>query len=89
MVSQPWCSGLGAAFIFGVIPLAVATGAGSEMRQVLGTAMFFGMLGVTGFGLLFTPLFYVVVRRAFGGRANAVSLKAGLVTQTAARPEHA
>ena len=51
------------AFIFGVIPLAVATGAGSEMRQVLGTAMFFGMLGVTFFGLLFTPMFYVMVRR--------------------------
>jgi HAE1 family hydrophobic/amphiphilic exporter-1 len=51
------------AFIFGVIPLALATGAGSEMRQVLGTAMFFGMLGVTFFGLLFTPMFYVTVRR--------------------------
>jgi len=50
------------AFIFGVIPLAIATGAGSEMRQSLGTAVFFGMLGVTGFGLLFTPVFYVVVR---------------------------
>lgn len=54
------------AFVFGVIPLAIATGAGAEMRQVLGTAMFFGMLGVTAFGLLFTPLFYVVVRRLFG-----------------------
>jgi HAE1 family hydrophobic/amphiphilic exporter-1 len=51
------------AFIFGVIPLALATGAGAEMRQVLGTAMFFGMLGVTVFGLLFTPMFYVTVRR--------------------------
>ncbi len=51
------------AFVFGVIPLAIATGAGAEMRQVLGTAMFFGMLGVTVFGLLFTPVFYVVVRR--------------------------
>jgi hydrophobe/amphiphile efflux-1 (HAE1) family protein len=50
------------AFIFGVVPLAIATGAGSEMRQSLGTAVFFGMLGVTGFGLLFTPVFYVVVR---------------------------
>ncbi len=51
------------AFILGVAPLAVATGAGSEMRQSLGTAVFFGMLGVTGFGLLFTPTFYTVVRR--------------------------
>jgi hypothetical protein len=38
------------AFILGVIPLAIATGAGAEMRQSLGTAVFFGMLGVTGFG---------------------------------------
>jgi len=50
------------AFIFGVVPLAIATGAGSEMRQSLGTAVFFGMLGVTGFGLVFTPVFYVMVR---------------------------
>ena len=50
------------AFILGVVPLVIATGAGSEMRQSLGTAVFFGMLGVTGFGLIFTPTFYVVVR---------------------------
>jgi HAE1 family hydrophobic/amphiphilic exporter-1 len=50
------------AFIFGVVPLAIATGAGAEMRQALGTAVFFGMLGVTLFGLIFTPVFYVVVR---------------------------
>ncbi len=50
------------AFILGVLPLAVATGAGAEMRQSLGTAVLFGMLGVTGFGLLFTPAFYTVVR---------------------------
>ncbi len=50
------------AFILGVVPLVIATGAGAEMRQSLGTAVFFGMLGVTGFGLLFTPVFYVVVR---------------------------
>ncbi|WP_395665284.1 efflux RND transporter permease subunit [Methylocella sp.] len=50
------------AFIFGVLPLAEAQGAGAEMRQSLGTAVFFGMLGVTLFGLLFTPTFYVVVR---------------------------
>ncbi|WP_426442182.1 efflux RND transporter permease subunit [Bradyrhizobium genosp. P] len=51
------------AFIFGVFPLVVATGAGSEMRQSLGTAVFSGMLGVTAFGLLFTPAFYTVVRK--------------------------
>ena len=51
------------AFILGVVPLALATGAGAEMRQSLGTAVFAGMLGVTFFGLLFTPVFYVVARR--------------------------
>jgi multidrug efflux pump subunit AcrB len=51
------------AFIFGVAPLVVATGAGSEMRQSLGTAVFAGMLGVTAFGLLFTPAFYTVVSK--------------------------
>ena len=50
------------AFIFGVIPLAFATGAGAEMRQALGTAVFFGMIGVTIFGLIFTPVFYVAMR---------------------------
>ena len=50
------------AFILGVVPLVLATGAGAEMRQALGTAVFFGMLGVTIFGLLFTPVFYVVLR---------------------------
>jgi multidrug efflux pump subunit AcrB len=48
------------AFILGVVPLVVSFGAGAEMRQSLGTAVFFGMLGVTFFGLLFTPVFYVV-----------------------------
>jgi HAE1 family hydrophobic/amphiphilic exporter-1 len=52
------------AFIFGVVPLAVATGAGAEMRQSLGTAVFTGMLGVTLFGLVFTPVFYVLARWA-------------------------
>ena len=54
------------AFILGVVPLAVATGAGAEMRQSLGTAVFFGMLGVTLFGLLFTPTFYALVRQLSG-----------------------
>ena len=67
------------AFILGVLPLAVATGAGAEIRQSLGTAVFAGMLGVTLFGLLFTPVFYVVAsamarrqeRRAAGAVAPA------------------
>jgi len=50
------------AFIFGVLPLTVAVGAGAEMRQSLGTTVFAGMIGVTLFGLLFTPTFYVAVR---------------------------
>ena len=53
------------AFILGVVPLALATGAGAEMRQSLGTAVLFGMLGVTAFGLVFTPTFYVVLRGIF------------------------
>ncbi|TDM81491.1 hypothetical protein CEE94_13120, partial [Lactobacillus crispatus] len=57
------------AFIMGVAPLMVATGAGAEMRQSLGTAVFSGMLGVTGFGLLFTPAFYTAVRK-FGRKAR-------------------
>jgi multidrug efflux pump subunit AcrB len=51
------------AFILGVIPLLIATGAGSEMRQALGTTVFSGMLGVTVFGLFLTPVFYVVLRK--------------------------
>ncbi len=50
------------AFILGAVPLVIASGAGAELRQALGTAVFFGMIGVTGFGLLFTPTFYVVAR---------------------------
>ncbi len=56
------------AFIFGVIPLAIASGPGQEMRQSLGTAVGFGMLGVTGFGLIFTPIFYVLMRKLGGLR---------------------
>jgi multidrug efflux pump len=51
------------AFILGVVPLVLAGGAGAEMRQALGTTVFFGMLGVTFFGLLLTPVFYVVIRK--------------------------
>jgi multidrug efflux pump len=50
------------AFILGVVPLVIASGAGAEMRQALGTTVFFGMLGVTFFGLALTPVFYVVIR---------------------------
>ncbi len=50
------------AFIFGVVPLVWSVGAGAELRQTLGTAVFSGMIGVTAFGLIFTPVFYVVAR---------------------------
>jgi hypothetical protein len=50
------------AFIAGVVPLIIASGAGAEMRRVMGIAVFSGMLGVTFLGLVFTPLFYVLVR---------------------------
>jgi multidrug efflux pump len=52
----------------GVIPLVVSTGAGSEMRRAMGIAVFFGMLGVTFFGLLLTPVFYVILRKLAGGK---------------------
>ncbi|WP_334035234.1 multidrug efflux RND transporter permease subunit [Burkholderia cepacia] len=51
------------AFILGVLPLVISDGAGAEMRQAVGAAVFFGMIGVTFFGLLLTPVFYVMVRR--------------------------
>ena len=50
------------AFILGTVPLAIATGPGAEMRQALGTAVVFGMLGATIFGLFLTPVFYVLIR---------------------------
>lgn len=55
------------AFILGVLPLVISSGSGSEMRQAVGVAVFFGMLGVTLFGLIFTPIFYILVRRLFPG----------------------
>ena len=58
-----------AAFVMGVVPLAFATGAGSEMRQAMGIAVFSGMIGVTAFGLVLTPVFYVLLRAASGNRA--------------------
>jgi HAE1 family hydrophobic/amphiphilic exporter-1 len=51
------------AFILGVLPLVIATGAAAELRQALGVTVFFGMIGVTIFGLIFTPAFYVMTRK--------------------------
>lgn len=51
------------AFIMGVLPLVISHGAGAEMRQAIGIAVFYGMIGVTIFGLIFTPVFYVLLRK--------------------------
>ncbi len=67
------------AFIMGVVPLVISTGAGAEMRHAMGVAVFSGMLGVTFFGLLLTPVFFVLIRR-YVERAQA---------RKAARAEHA
>jgi multidrug efflux pump subunit AcrB len=65
------------AFILGVTPLVWAVGAGAELRQVLGTTVFSGMIGVTAFGLIFTPAFYVLCRRLAGlGRARRAAPEA-------------
>ncbi|HYP82159.1 efflux RND transporter permease subunit [Variovorax sp.] len=56
------------AFVMGVLPLAMATGAGAEMRSAMGVAVFAGMIGVTAFGLFLTPVFYVLLRRLAGNR---------------------
>jgi multidrug efflux pump subunit AcrB len=64
------------AFIMGVVPLAFSVGAGAEMRQAMGIAVFAGMIGVTAFGLFLTPVFYTVVERVtarFAARKPATS----------------
>src|SRR5262249_12596562 len=66
------------AFIAGVSPLVTSHGAGSEMRQAMGVAVFSGMIGVTLFGLLLTPVFYTVLMR-IGVRRDAVARSAALV----------
>jgi multidrug efflux pump subunit AcrB len=56
------------AFVFGVLPLLLATGAGAEMRQALGTVVFYGMIGVTFFGIFLTPVFYTLLRKLTGDK---------------------
>ncbi|CAN5570729.1 multidrug efflux RND transporter permease subunit [soil metagenome] len=56
------------AFVMGVLPLVLSTGAGSEMRSAMGIAVFAGMIGVTAFGLFLTPVFYVVLRKVAGNK---------------------
>src|SRR5579883_641571 len=69
------------AFILGVAPLVWAVGAGAELRQALGTAVFAGMIGVTAFGLVFTPVFYVLTRCLAG-----VMSRRGVPRQAVAQP---
>src|SRR5208282_5323888 len=65
------------AFIMGVVPLVTSSGAGAEMRHAMGITVFSGMLGVTVFGLLLTPLFYVLVRKiSLRARANSAKVTA-------------
>ena len=61
------------AFIMGVLPLVVSHGAGAEMRQAIGIAVFSGMLGVTFFGLIFTPIFYVLLRKLVSKKEHPVA----------------
>ena len=68
------------AFVLGVFPLIVSDGAGSEMRKAVGTSVFFGMIGVTMSGLLFTPVFYVLIRNL----ADRYVVRSGAPKATAA-----
>ncbi|MFY4260174.1 efflux RND transporter permease subunit [Achromobacter xylosoxidans] len=61
------------AFIMGVVPLVLSSGAGSEMRHAMGVAVFFGMLGVTLFGLFLTPVFYVLLRSMGGKKLHSAA----------------
>ncbi|OBZ95154.1 transporter [Pararhizobium polonicum] len=80
------------AFIMGVVPLVISTGAGAEMRHAMGVAVFSGMIGVTLFGLFLTPVFYVLVRALTGNRplkksgAHAVAHEPAPVTHLHGQP---
>ena len=69
------------AFVFGVLPLMIATGAGWEMRRSLGTAVFSGMIGVTFFGIFLTPVFYYVISWFAERKSRAQSPEADAETQ--------
>jgi len=73
------------AFIMGVIPLVLSRGAGAEMRHAMGVAVFSGMLGVTLFGLVLTPVFYYLVRRL---RRRAAPLAAPPALDAVAQHSH-
>jgi multidrug efflux pump len=77
------------AFILGVVPLVLAQGAGSEMRYMLGVAVFSGMLGVTAFGIFFTPVFYSVARRFSEGKGKPSRETSTHSTTVSANPTNA
>jgi multidrug efflux pump len=76
------------AFIMGVMPLVTSTGAGSEMRHAMGIAVFFGMLGVTFFGLFLTPVFYVLLRSIGKGSLHSASHHDAPLTASTAENHH-
>jgi multidrug efflux pump len=76
------------AFIMGVVPMVYSTGSGAEMRNVMGIAVFSGMLGVTFFGLFFTPAFYVLLRKLEGKRKAHRGASVGNHALPAAHPVH-
>jgi multidrug efflux pump len=73
------------AFTMGVVPLVLSSGAGSEMRQAIGIAVFFGMLGVTAFGLVLTPVFYVVIQKFVEARQSRNSVATANLTPAVSR----
>jgi len=73
------------AFILGVLPLVIATGAGAEMRRTLGTAVFAGMIGVTAFGIFLTPVFFVVVQRVKDWYTNRIQ-ESGVMNRESGMP---
>ena len=79
------------AFIFGVLPLVFAHGAGAEMRQTLGIAVFSGMLGVTFFGIFLTPLFFTVIQSLGNRKGDQGAPKRSFLSSTAftIRPQRA
>src|SRR4029079_10576981 len=78
------------AFILGVVPLVLATGAGAEMRRTLGIAVFSGMLGVTAFGIFFTPVFFAVVRKFTESKPSEAAIPAthGNAAHLAVKNQH-
>jgi multidrug efflux pump len=74
------------AFIMGVVPLVMSHGAGAEMRRAMGVAVFSGMLGVTFFGLLLTPVFYLVIRALAERRRRSATQPHGLIQTNGTHP---